>query len=61
MADRLRELFDFTTDGLDVSIDALAIVRHVHAEGSRGGYGLEFEALEPLDRIALKSLMAEER
>jgi hypothetical protein len=61
MGDRLRVLFHFTTDGLDVSIDTLAIVRHVHAEGPHGGYGLEFEALEPSDRIALKSLMAEGR
>jgi hypothetical protein len=59
MGDRLRVLFRFVTDGLDVSIDTPAIVRHVHIEGPHGGYGLEFEALEPSDRIALKSLMAE--
>ena len=59
MGDRLRVLFRFMTDGLDVSIDTPAIVRHVHIEGPHGGYGLEFESLDPSDRIALKSLMAE--
>jgi c-di-GMP-binding flagellar brake protein YcgR len=61
MGDRLRVSFRFMTDGLDVSIDTRAIVRHVHVEGAHGGYGLEFESLEPSDRIALKSLMAEGR
>jgi PilZ domain/Flagellar protein YcgR len=61
MGDRLRVSFRFMTDGLDVSIDTVAIVRHVHVEGPHGGYGLEFESLEPSDRIALKSLMAEGR
>jgi hypothetical protein len=61
VGDRLRVSFRFTTDGLDVSIDTFAIVRHVSAEGPHGTYGLEFEALEPADRIALKSLMAEGR
>lgn len=62
MGDRLQVSFQFKTDGVDVKIDALAIVRHVGtsdpADGS-AAYGLEFESLEPSQRIALKSFMAE--
>jgi c-di-GMP-binding flagellar brake protein YcgR len=59
---RLRLAFHFNTDGVDVQIDTHAIVRHVGppepATGS-AAYGLEFESLEPSQRIALKSFMAE--
>ncbi len=47
---------------MDVQVDAVALVRHVGAiEPATGvaAYGLEFEALEPSQRIALKSFMAE--
>ncbi|MDR5739394.1 MULTISPECIES: flagellar brake protein [unclassified Caballeronia] len=60
--DRLRLSFRFSTDGVDVQIDTTAIVRHVGtAESGAPGaaYGLEFEALDPSQRIALKSFMAE--
>ena len=61
--DRLRLSFSFNTDDTDVDIDCDAIVRHVQehdARGVNGAYGLEFEKLEPSQRIALKSLMAEQ-
>lgn len=61
--DRLRLSFRFHTDDTDVNIDCDAIVRHVHevdAQGINGAYGLEFEKIEPSQRIALKSLMAEQ-
>jgi c-di-GMP-binding flagellar brake protein YcgR len=61
--DRLRVSFRFHTDETDVDIDCHAIVRHVHdvdAHGVNGAYGLEFETLEPSQRIALKSFMAEQ-
>lgn len=60
--DRLNLSFRFSTDGVDVQIDTIAIVRHVGPpeSGAPGAaYGLEFEALEPSQRIALKSFMAE--
>ncbi|WP_250453554.1 flagellar brake protein [Caballeronia sp. ATUFL_M2_KS44] len=60
--DRLKLSFRFSTDGVDVQIDTIAIVRHVGPteSGAPGAaYGLEFEALEPSQRIALKSFMAE--
>jgi c-di-GMP-binding flagellar brake protein YcgR len=60
--DRLRLSFRFSTDGIDVEIETSALVRHVGAAeaGDAGiAYGLEFEALEPSQRIALKSFMAE--
>ncbi|WP_244816247.1 flagellar brake protein [Caballeronia sp. Lep1P3] len=60
--DRLRLSFRFSTDGVDVDIDAFAVVRHVGAEEPGGAgiaYGLEFETLRPSERIALKSFMAE--
>jgi c-di-GMP-binding flagellar brake protein YcgR len=61
--DRLRLSFHFNTDDTDVEIDCYAIVRHVQdvdAQGVNGAYGLEFETLEPSQRIALKSFMAEQ-
>ncbi|SAK62453.1 type IV pilus assembly protein PilZ [Caballeronia temeraria] len=62
MGDRLRLSFQFRTDGVEVKIETVAIVRHVGtidpADGS-AAYGLEFETLEPSQRIALKSFMAE--
>jgi c-di-GMP-binding flagellar brake protein YcgR len=61
--DRLHLSFRFNTDDTDVNIDCDAIVRHVQehdARGVNGAYGLEFERLEPSQRIALKSLMAEQ-
>ena len=63
LTDRLHLSFRFHTDDTDVNIDCDAIVRHVHevdAHGNNGAYGLEFEKLEPSQRIALKSLMAEQ-
>ncbi|MEZ2351089.1 flagellar brake protein [Caballeronia sp. RCC_10] len=60
--DRLKLSFRFCTDGVDVEIDTTAIVRHVGpAESGAPGaaYGLEFEALDASQRIALKSFMAE--
>ncbi|CDY75180.1 hypothetical protein BGLT_04077 [Caballeronia glathei] len=60
--DRLRLSFHFNTDDIDVHIDTHAIVRHVHAPDAthqNAAYGLEFESLEPTQRIALKSFMAE--
>jgi c-di-GMP-binding flagellar brake protein YcgR len=62
VGDRLRLSFQFSTDGVDVRIDTIAIVRHVGAAEPGSGhaaYGLEFEKLEPSQRIALKSFMAE--
>jgi hypothetical protein len=62
MGERLRVSFHFNTDDIDVHVDTFAIVRHVHApQGGHEGaaYGLEFESLEPSQRIALKSFMAE--
>jgi c-di-GMP-binding flagellar brake protein YcgR len=61
--DRLHLSFRFNTDDTDVNIDCHAIVRHVHGAGAKsnnGAYGLEFEKLEPSQRIALKSFMAEQ-
>ncbi|AET91038.1 type IV pilus assembly PilZ [Burkholderia sp. YI23] len=62
VGDRLKLSFQFKTDGVDVKIDTIAIVRHVGtidpADGS-AAYGLEFESIEPSQRIALKSFMAE--
>ncbi|WP_158938719.1 flagellar brake protein [Burkholderia sp. S171] len=61
--DRLRLSFRFNTDDTDVNIDCDAIVRHVQeldAQGTNGAYGLEFVKLESSERIALKSLMAEQ-
>jgi c-di-GMP-binding flagellar brake protein YcgR len=62
VGDRLQLAFQFKTDGVDVKIDTIAIVRHVGSidpvDGS-AAYGLEFESLEPSQRIALKSFMAE--
>ncbi|MDP9155799.1 MAG: flagellar brake protein [Pseudomonadota bacterium] len=63
LGDRLRLTFRFNTDDTDVDIDCHAIVRHLHdadAHGRNAGYGLEFETLEPSQRIALKSFMAEQ-
>jgi hypothetical protein len=57
--DRLRVSFRFSTDGVDVPIEAVVIVRHVHADGPHGAYGLEFESLDQAGRIALKAFMAE--
>ncbi|WP_277184473.1 flagellar brake protein [Caballeronia sp. BR00000012568055] len=62
VGDRLQVSFHFNTDGMDVLVDAVAVVRHVgEPEAATGfvAYGLEFEALEPSQRIALKSFMAE--
>ncbi|KXV11427.1 pilus assembly protein PilZ [Caballeronia megalochromosomata] len=62
VSDRLQLSFQFKTDGVDVKIDTIAIVRHVGAADPSDGsaaYGLEFESLEPSQRIALKSFMAE--
>jgi hypothetical protein len=62
IGDRLQLSFQFKTDGVDVKIDTVAIVRHVGATDPSDGsaaYGLEFETLEPSQRIALKSFMAE--
>jgi c-di-GMP-binding flagellar brake protein YcgR len=62
VGDRLQLSFHFNTDGTDVQVDTIAIVRHVGAiEAATGtaAYGLEFESLEPSQRIALKSFMAE--
>jgi c-di-GMP-binding flagellar brake protein YcgR len=59
---RLRLAFHFNTDGVDVQIDTHAVVRHVGPPEPATGsvaYGLEFESLEPSQRIALKSFMAE--
>jgi c-di-GMP-binding flagellar brake protein YcgR len=62
VGDRLRLSFHFTTDDTDVLIETLATVRHVDAPDARhphASYGLEFDMLEPSQRIALKSFMAE--
>ncbi|WP_321793957.1 flagellar brake protein [Caballeronia sp. J97] len=62
VGDRLQLSFQFKTDGVDVSIETIAIVRHVGSLDPSDGsaaYGLEFESLEPSQRIALKSFMAE--
>ncbi|SAK49421.1 type IV pilus assembly PilZ [Caballeronia catudaia] len=62
VGDRLSLSFQFKTDGVDVKIDTIAIVRHVGAIDPADGsaaYGLEFESVEPSQRIALKSFMAE--
>jgi c-di-GMP-binding flagellar brake protein YcgR len=62
VGDRLNLSFHFNTDGTDVQVDTVAIVRHVGAADPGTGnaaYGLEFETLEPSQRIALKSFMAE--
>jgi hypothetical protein len=62
VGERLRVSFHFNTDDIDVHIDAHAVVRHVGmSDGApqSPAYGLEFEALEPSQRIALKSFMAE--
>lgn len=62
IGERLRVSFHFNTDDIDVHIDTHAIVRHVGtSDGAQqsAAYGLEFEALEPSQRIALKSFMAE--
>lgn len=62
VGDRLKLSFQFSTDGVDVRIDTIAIVRHVGAPDPAdhsAAYGLEFESLEPSQRIALKSFMAE--
>jgi hypothetical protein len=62
LGDRLRVSFHFNTDETDVEVDCRAIVRHVNpadANGAQGAYGLEFESLDPSQRIALKSFMAE--
>ncbi|WP_232316403.1 flagellar brake protein [Candidatus Burkholderia verschuerenii] len=62
VGDRLQLSFHFNTDGTDVQVDTIAIVRHVgeiEAATGTAAYGLEFEALEPSQRIALKSFMAE--
>jgi len=59
---RLHLAFQFKTDGVDVKIDTIAIVRHVGSTDPVDGsaaYELEFESLEPTQRIALKSFMAE--
>ena len=62
MGERLQLSFQFRTDGVEVKIETIAIVRHVGATDPADGsaaYGLEFETLEPSQRIALKSFMAE--
>lgn len=62
MGDRLRVAFHFETDGIAVHIDTRAVVRHVtqsDAAHRNAAYGLEFELLEPSQRIALKSFMAD--
>jgi c-di-GMP-binding flagellar brake protein YcgR len=62
VGDRLSVSFHFNTDGMDVLVDTVAVVRHVGEPEAATGfvpYGLEFEALEPSQRIALKSFMAE--
>ncbi|WP_250467185.1 flagellar brake protein [Caballeronia sp. GAFFF2] len=62
VGDRLALSFRFATDGVDVQVDTIAIVRHVgdfDASTQSAAYGLEFESLEPAQRIALKSFMAE--
>ncbi|SAL59069.1 type IV pilus assembly protein PilZ [Caballeronia peredens] len=62
IGDRLKLSFQFNTDGVDVKIDTIAIVRHVGTPdpvNHSAAYGLEFESLEPSQRIALKSFMAE--
>ncbi|KMZ13938.1 hypothetical protein BHUM_02261c [Candidatus Burkholderia humilis] len=62
---RLRLAFHFNTDGVDVQVvqvDIHAIVRHVGEPDPATdsvAYGLEFDDLEPSQRIALKSFMAE--
>jgi c-di-GMP-binding flagellar brake protein YcgR len=63
LGDRLRLSFHFNTDDTDVTIECHATVRHVQpadAQGMNGAYGLEFEPLEPSQRIALRSFMAEQ-
>jgi c-di-GMP-binding flagellar brake protein YcgR len=63
LGDRLRLSFRFNTDGTDVEINCHATVRHVQdadLSGANGVYGMEFESLEPSQRIALKSFMAEQ-
>jgi c-di-GMP-binding flagellar brake protein YcgR len=62
VGDRLQLSFRFNTDGTDVEVDTVAIVRHLGATDTAtntAAYGLEFESLEPSQRIALKSFMAE--
>ncbi len=62
VGDRLSLSFRFNTDGVDVEVDTVALVRHVGAPDPTTAcvaYGLEFETLEPSQRIALKSFMAE--
>ena len=62
VGDRLKLSFQFNTDGVDVKIATIAIVRHVGTPDPANGnaaYGLEFESLDPSQRIALKSFMAE--
>ncbi|KND56653.1 hypothetical protein BPUN_0219 [Candidatus Paraburkholderia kirkii] len=62
VGDHLDLSFRFTTDGADVRIDTIAIVRHVgmpDPADHSAAYGLEFGSLEPSQRIALKSFMAE--
>jgi hypothetical protein len=63
LTDRLHLSFRFATDGTDVNIDRFAIVRDVQevdTQGVNGAHGLEFEKLEPSQRIALKSFIAEQ-
>lgn len=62
VGDRLKLSFQFSTDGVDVKIDTTAVVRHVGTPDPANGsaaYGLEFVLLDPSQRIALKSFMAE--
>lgn len=62
IGDRLHVAFAFNTDELDVRIDASAIVRHVgetETAFNSAALGLEFETLEPAERVALKAYMAE--
>lgn len=62
VGDRLQLSFQFSTDGVDVKIDTIAIVRHVGTPDPAdhsAAYGLEFASIEPSQRIALKSFMAE--
>lgn len=62
IGDRLRVAFAFNTDEMDVRIDASAIVRHVgetEPQFHTAALGLEFETLEPAQRVALKAYMAE--